>query len=148
MNNKQNGDTGEQEIVELVPCPNCGKKLMVLPPNFPMYDVQCTGCTFRAQVKTNNCKPKNIILGAGYDIYEKVLKAGYLSPPLMVNFRWSTTTGFYQRIIFYPFVAKGNIDKYKLSATAKRANYMMFKYVKLDKIPSVVLYEQFNPLIK
>lgn len=148
MNNKLSGDLGEKDVVDLIPCPNCGKRLMALPPNFPMYDIQCTGCTFRAQVKTNNCKPKNIIFGAGYDIYEKVLKAGFLSPPLIVNFRWNTTDGFHQRIIFYPFVAKGNIKNYRLSPTAKRANYMMFRYEKLDKIPSVVLYEQFNPLLK
>jgi DNA-directed RNA polymerase subunit RPC12/RpoP len=145
MNNKLSGDTGEKEVVELVPCPNCGKKLMTLPQNFPMYDVQCTGCTFRAQVKTNNCEPKNIILGAGYDIYEKVLKAGYLSPPLIVNFKWKVDNKLQQKIIFYPFVAKWNIDKYKLSPSARRANYMMFKYIKLDEIPSMVLYEKTNP---
>lgn len=148
MNNKQNGDLGEQEVVDHVPCPNCQNKLMLLPPNFPMYDIQCTRCTFRSQVKTNNCKPKNVIFGAGYDIYEKVLKAGYLSPPLLVNFRWTTEDGFHQKIIFYPFVAKENIKKYKLSETARRANYMMFRYEKLDKIPSMVLYEIFDPLLK
>lgn len=145
---KESGDNGEKEVVELIPCPNCGKKLMILPPNFPMYDIQCTGCTFRAQVKTNNCKPKNVIFGAGYDIYEKVLKAGYLSPPLIVNFRWNGENGFCQKIIFYPFIAKGNIKKYTLSSTAKRANYKMFRYEKLDKIPSISLYEQFDPLRK
>jgi len=144
MDNKKHGDIGEQEIVDLIPCPNCQNKLMLLPPSFPMYDVQCTRCTFRAQIKTNNCKPKNVILGAGYDIYEKVLKAGYLSPPLIVNFRWTIDGIFHQRIIFYPFVAKGNIKKYKLSEKAQRANYMMFRYEKLDKIPSMVLYERFN----
>ena len=37
--NKQAGDYGEQEIVDLIRCPNCSKKLMLLPPNFPIYDV-------------------------------------------------------------------------------------------------------------
>jgi len=142
MTNKQSGDDGEKEIVELIPCPNCGNKLMLLPPNFPMYDVQCTRCTFRAQIKTNNCKPKNVIFGAGYDIYEKVLKAGFLSPPLIVNFKWNISDIFHQKIIFYPFIGKSNIKKYKLSETARRANYMMFRYEKLDKIPSMVLYEK------
>lgn len=142
MNNKQSGDVGEQEVVDLIPCPNCGKKMMLLPPNFPMYDIQCTGCTFRAQVKTNNCKPKNVIFGAGYDIYEKVLKAGYLSPPLIVNFRWKDDNVTHQKIIFYPFVGKSNIKKYRLSPTARRANYLMFRYEKLDKIPSIVLFVQ------
>lgn len=144
MTNKQSGDDGEKEVVELVPCPNCGNNLMLLPPNFPMYDVQCTQCTFRAQVKTNNCKPKNVIFGAGYDIYEKVLKAGFLSPPLFVNFKWNNNEGFCQKIIFYPFIAKYNIKKYRLSPTARRANYMMFRYEKLDEIPSMVLYEYPN----
>lgn len=146
MSNKENGDKGELEVCDLVPCPNCQNKLMVLPPNFPMYDVQCTRCTFRAQVKTNNSKPKNIIFGAGFDIYDKVLKAGFLSPPLLVNFKWTTEKGSYQRIIFYPFVAKGNIRKYTLAPTAKRANYKMFRYEKLDKIPNMVMYEKFDPL--
>lgn len=44
--NKENGDQGEIEIVEKVPCPNCGKKLMLLPTGYPLYDVQCTGCNF------------------------------------------------------------------------------------------------------
>ncbi|OGY63325.1 MAG: hypothetical protein A3I24_02150 [Candidatus Harrisonbacteria bacterium RIFCSPLOWO2_02_FULL_41_13b] len=72
--NRQAGDIGEKEIMRLVPCPNCAKKLMSLPKNFPLYDIQCTGCSFRAQVKTNNSKPKNEIFGAGWDIMSKVLK--------------------------------------------------------------------------
>lgn len=146
MNNKLIGDIGENEVVQHVACPNCGKKLMLLPPNFPMYDVQCTGCTFRAQVKTSSTKPKNEVFGAGYDIYEKVLKAGYLSPPLIIVFRWETNEGAFSEIKFYPFIAKGNIEKYTLSAEARRANYRMFKYVKLDKIPHMTLHTSFDPL--
>lgn len=141
-NNKMSGDSGELEVVTLVACPNCSKPLMKLPPNFPMYDIQCTNCTFRAQVKTNNCKPKNIIFGAGYDIYEKVLKAGYLSPPLIVNFRWEEAGIQKQKIIFYPFVAKKNIRKYTLSETARRANYRMFRYERLNELPSMTLYQK------
>ncbi|MFA5948594.1 MAG: DpnI domain-containing protein [Candidatus Gracilibacteria bacterium] len=145
MSNKQSGDQGELDVVNLIPCPNCQKKLMILPPNYPLYDVQCTGCVFRAQVKTNNCKPKNVIFGAGYDIYEKVMKAGFLSPPLIVNFKWKNKKGrSCQEIRFYPFVAKGNIKKYRLSEKAKRANYMMFRYEKLDKIPCMVLLQSIS----
>ena len=74
MSNKQNGEIGEKEIVKLVPCPNCKKELMQLPANYPLYDVQCTGCSFRAQIKTINSKPKDTILGAGWEIMDKVLK--------------------------------------------------------------------------
>lgn len=60
-NNKINGNQGEQEVVDLVKCPNCGKDLMLLPTNYPLYDLQCTGCNFRAQVKTNRSKPKKYL---------------------------------------------------------------------------------------
>ena len=133
--NKQFGDEGEREVVELVPCPNCGKELMLLPPSFPMCDVQCSACNFRAQIKTNRSKPKSEIFGAGWDITEKVLKSGYLMPPLIANFKWSDKTGDHQEIRFYPFIPKKNLKKRQLSETARRANYKMFNYIGLDTLP-------------
>jgi len=62
---KSRGDQGEDEVVQKVKCPNCRSKLMKLPPSFPLYDVQCTRCLFRAQIKSARCKPKNEIFGAG-----------------------------------------------------------------------------------
>ncbi len=63
--NKKAGDLGEKEVVEKVSCPNCGKRLMQLPPNYPLYDLQCSSCSFRAPVKTNKSKPKDEIFRAG-----------------------------------------------------------------------------------
>ncbi|MEK7117899.1 MAG: DpnI domain-containing protein [Patescibacteria group bacterium] len=142
MFNKRNGDRGEKEVVELVVCPNCGKKLMLLPPSFPLYDVQCTGCSFRAQIKTNSSKPKSVILGAGWQIMDKVLKSGFITPPLIVNFKWTEKTQQKQEIRFYPFVPKKNLSKYKLSPTARRANYEMFTYTGLDKLPYFPVYKK------
>ena len=139
---KDSGDAGEEEIVNLVPCPNCSKKLMLLPKNYPLYDVQCVGCNFRAQVKTNNSKPKSTIFGAGWDIMEKVLKSGFLVPPLVVNFKWGEKEEDHQEIRFYPFVPKVNLKKHQLSSTARRANYKMFNYINIDQIPFFVLYEK------
>ncbi len=140
--NKKVGDQGEQEVIQLVPCPNCGKKLMGLPTGYPLFDVQCTGCSFRAQVKTNQSKPKKEIFGAGWQIMEKVLKSGYITPPLITNFRWSDKTGAHQEIRFYPFVPKKNLKKYRLPEHARRANYWMFNYIGLDKLPYFILYEK------
>ena len=139
--NKDTGDSGEREVCELVKCPNCSSQLMLLPPSFPLFDVQCTRCLFRAQIKTVSSKPKGSILGAGWDIYEKVLKAGHLSPPLIVNFKWTSGSEKHHDIRFYPFIAKENVKKYQLSETARRANYRMFRYVGLDKLPFVQLYK-------
>lgn len=138
-NNKQSGDAGEQEVVNLAQCPNCESKLMLLPPSFPLYDIQCTKCLFRAQVKTSSGKPSDTIRGAGWDIYEKVLKAGHLAPPLIVNYRWTDKDGEHHEIRFYPFIAKENVQKYTLAPTARRANYRMFNYVRLNELPYIEL---------
>jgi len=136
--NKKIGDLGEREVVKKVPCPNCKKKLMRLPSNYPLYDIQCEGCSFRAQVKTINSKPKNSILGAGWEIMNKVLKSGYMVPPTFVNFKW----GKHQEIKFYPFIPRVHLNKYQLSPTARRANYKMFHYKDLNKIPCFLLYKK------
>lgn len=140
--NKQSGDQGEKEIIDLVPCPNCGKKLMLLPPGYPLYDVQCTGCSFRAQVKTNQKKPTGVVFGAGWQIMDKVLKSGFITPPIFANFKWQENGKEKQEIRFYPFVPKKNLRKYKLSEKARRANYWMFNYIGLDKLPYFIVYKK------
>jgi len=140
--NRQSGDKGEKEVVALVPCPNCGKKLMKLPSNYPLYDTQCTGCSFRAQIKTNNHAPSAVIFGAGWQIMEKVLKSGFITPSMFANFKWKDKKGAHQEIRFYPFVPKNNLRKYKLSEKARRANYWMFNYIGLDNLPFLVVYQK------
>src|ERR1700752_1253001 len=105
VTNKISGDKGEREVIKLIKCPNCERKLMLLPKSYPLYDVQCTGCFFRAQVKTTSgSKPSDHIRGAGWDIIYKVLKAGALVPPLITNNKWKEKGKQRQEIRFYPFV--------------------------------------------
>ena len=139
-NNRIVGDAGEREVVRLVPCPHCGKRLMELPPNYPLYDLQCTGCSFRAQVKTNHSKPKDEIFGAGWEIIEKVLKSGFMVPPLIANFKWMEGGKKRQTILFYPFVPRAHLKKRQLSSKARRANYKMFNYFRLNELPCFTLY--------
>lgn len=140
---RESGNSGEQEIVNLIPCPNCGKSLMKLPPNYPLYDVQCTGCSFRAQVKTNQSKPKSVVFGAGWQIMNKVLKSGYMTPPLFLNFKWIEKGVSKQEVRFYPFVPKKNLFNYRLSEKARRANYEMFTYTGMDKLPHFTPYKNY-----
>ena len=114
---------------------------MPLPTNYPLYDLQCTGCSFRAQVKTNKSKPKDEIFGAGWEIMEKVLKSGFMVPPLFANFKWNQKGIQKQEIRFYPFIPKANLKKRQLSPTARRANYKMFNYVGLSTLPHFVAYK-------
>jgi len=141
MNTRENGDIGEKEVCNFISCPNCSKGLLLLPKNFPLYDIQCEGCNFRAQIKTSNNAPSKTIRGAGWDIIEKVLKAGILPPALILNFKWNEKGKKRQKIIFYPFVPKKHLQKYTLSPEARRANYRMFNYINMDLLPHFVLYE-------
>lgn len=140
--NRQSGDQGEKEVIQKVPCPNCGKKLVALPSGYPLFDVQCSGCSFRAQVKTNHSRPKGVVFGAGWEIMDKVLKSGFITPPIFANFKWNEKGVPRQEIRFYPFVPKKNLRKYKLSEKARRANYWMFNYIGLDRLPYFIVYKQ------
>ena len=137
---KKAGTDGEQEVVDLVSCPNCSKKLMLLPESYPLYDVQCTACSFRAQIKTNLCRPKSEILGAGWDIIDKVLKSGFITPPLIVNFKW----GNQQEIRFYPFIPKINLKKRFTTIKKTGRELWMFNYIGLDKLPYLTVYKNEN----
>jgi hypothetical protein len=142
ISKKELGDNGEQEVVKLVLCPNCHKKLMLLPKNYPLYDVQCTGCMFRAQIKTNLCKPKKEIFGAGWNIIDKVLKSGFTTPPLITNFKWEDKQGKHQEIRFYPFIPKGNLRKRFTTINKTKRELWMFNYIGIDKVPHFLLYKR------
>lgn len=68
----------------------------------------------------------------------KVLKAGYIIPPTFVNFKWKN----HQEIRFYPFIPKTTLKNYQLSSKARRANYKMFLYTGMDKIPYFIVYKK------
>lgn len=145
FSNYSSGIKGEKEVIKMIPCPNCGKRLFLLPPNYPLYDVSCVGCSFRAQVKTNNAKPRGTLFGAGWHVMDKVLKAGFITPPTIVNFKWEENKSKHQEIRFYPFIPRKNLRKYKLSKRARRANYWMFHYVGMNdqsKLPFFILFKR------
>lgn len=137
---KITGDEGENQVIKLVPCPNCGKSLMLLPKDYPLYDLQCTGCFFRVQVKTNLCKPRKSVRGAGWGILEKALKVGVAMPPLILNFVWIENGTRKQKILFYPFIPKANLKIRCLPPP--RETYRMYDYVGLDELPHFVLYDE------
>lgn len=136
----QTGRDGELYIAENIACPNCGKPLMQLPRNYPLFDVQCTGCSFRAQVKSRNARPSSKLFGAGWDVLRKVLKSGYMVPSLIAYYHWKEKDGSIRREVrFFPFIPKTHLFPYSLSPSAKQANWKMFIYVHLDKLPHLIL---------
>jgi hypothetical protein len=137
---KATGDEGERYVAANVPCPNCSKPLQQLPASFPLYDVQCSSCLFRAQVKTPRSKPRGRIRGAGWRIMEHALKTGQPVPPLIVNFVWQAGGGKQHREVrFYPLIPRRHLERYKLGPTHSHPNYPMFNYIGLDRLPCFVL---------
>ena len=125
------GGAGEKEVIRLVRCPNCGKRLKQQPPGYPLYDVHCTACSFRAQVKTNQRKPKNVNFGAGWTILKSALKTGAFIPPLIVNSKGGERSPTKREIRFYPFIPRDNIKK----RGAAKGSYPMFNYIGLLDLP-------------
>lgn len=141
-NNKIAGDKGEVEVVKLVACPNCGRKLMLLPTAYPLYDVQCSGCFFRAQVKSiSESTKKTTIRGAGWEIMNKVLKSGSLVPSLIVNFKWSENSKEKQEIRFYPFIKKTQLLSYTANIKSRNRKHKMFNY-NLSGVQYYILYSK------
>lgn len=138
---KPTGNLGELDVISKIKCPNCSKELMLLPKNYPLFDIQCTACNFRAQVKTNNTPPKSIIRGAGWDILNKVTKAGFLLPPLIVNFKWKEKGEKKQEIRFYPFIRKGSLKPYLANIKSRNRKYKMFNYDLSELIYSRLYFE-------
>ena len=142
VSNKIIGDKGELEVIKHVKCPNCGRNLMLLPNSYPLYDIQCTGCFFRAQVKSaNGAKPHDVIRGAGWEIMNKVLKAGSLVPPLIVNFKWIENGKKRQEIRFYPFIKKTHLNNYTANIKSRKRKYKMFNY-NLKEVKYYIVYSK------
>lgn len=138
---KMTGDKGELDVIKLVKCPSCKKELMLLPNSFPLFDVQCTACSFRAQVKTNNTSPKKEIFGATWAVIDHVLKSGFPVPPLFANFKWTERGEKHQRILFYPFIPRAHLKKRFTTIKKSGRSLWMFNYINLDQLPVFVLYK-------
>ena len=141
--NRDRGTGGEVDVVEKLDCPNCGKALELLPSGFPLFDVQCTGCVFRAQIKTNRCRPKIQVYGAGHQVLSHFQRTGQLIPPLIVSFSWSAGRRRLQEMWFYPFLTNDNIKKRTRGVKGSRPGYKEFNYVGLldEHTPRVLLYK-------
>lgn len=69
---------------------------------------------------------------------EKVVKAGFLVPPLIVNHKWTEGDVAKQEIRFYPFVMRRNLIKRVANIHGGKRIYNMFDY-DLSGLPHFVL---------
>lgn len=138
------GVEAEQFVVARVPCPSCGSALRGLPPGYPLYDVECTRCLLRAQVKRVLAPPRDRIRGASWDVISHHVRTGHLIPPLFACFGWPKGGSAPSVVWFFPFIPLRNIEKRTLSERHQTPGRRMTEYVRMRALPHVVVYEA-NP---
>jgi hypothetical protein len=143
---KETGDAGETFVAENVPCPNCGKQLLLLPASYPLFDIQCGSCLFRCQVKTTRTKLHTQIRGAGQRIMETAQRLGSPIPPIISVSNWGNDDNSPPMVRFFPFIPRTHLKEHRPFKNSDpddprypRRNYRMFNYVRMDKLPSFVL---------
>jgi hypothetical protein len=123
-------------------CPYCGKTLACLPTATPVYDVACTRCEFRAQVKSVETPPRPRIRGASARPLAGLRLAGKLSPPIIVVWGWNGVERTAQSITLFPLVPWANIRERVLPLKHKtEAGRLMVDYHNLASLPQISLYE-------
>lgn len=137
------GDLGELFVVKSAACPSCGRNLVQLPEGYPLFDLQCSACIFRCQVKATSKRPKNQILGAGWDIFEAVLKTGQPVPPLIYVADVGEQKADATSARFFPFIPRKNlIVRHPFPSGHPRSHYRQFTYVKMNEVPSFFLDDE------
>jgi hypothetical protein len=123
------GEAAEQFVVENVRCPSCGSTLRQLPPGYPLFDLQCSRCLFRAQVKRVQEKPRSRLRGGSWSVVSTYLRTGQLLPPMFVCFDWPRKQAEPGSVYLFPLVPAKNVikrvlsDKHKTDAGRAMAEY-------------------------
>lgn len=134
------GDLGEDFVAKNAPCPACGKTLTKLPESYPLFDLQCSACTFRCQVKATGKRPQKNILGAGWTIFNAALKTGQQVPPLVYVANLNEGPPI---VRFYPFIPRSHLEpRQPFPDGHKRESYLQFSYLRMNRVPSFVLNEK------
>jgi hypothetical protein len=142
LNRATEGRQAEQFVVENVRCPSCDKALRELPRGYPLYDVECVRCLFRAQVKRVKAAPRDRIRGGSYDIPRHHLKTGHLLPPMFVCFGWETGADAPQEVWFFPLVPARNLTMRVLSERHATPGRSMAEYIGMRALPHAVVWQK------
>jgi hypothetical protein len=138
--NARLGRQAEDFVVEHLSCPSCASLLRPLPPGYPLYDVECVRCVFRAQVKRVRAQPRDRIRGGSWTILSHHLKTGHLLPPMFVCFGWPASEDRPSTVWFFPLVPAVNVRPRKLSENHKTAaGRLMTEYERMRELPHMVL---------
>ena len=140
MSNAARGTEAENFVVAHVPCPSCAQALRKLPAGYPLYDVDCTRCLFRAQVKRVLEKPRSRVRGASWEVTNHHLRTGNLIPPMFVCFGWKTDAAAPTAIYFFPLVPATHVQPRTLSKRHATPGRRMTEYVRMLDLPYAVVW--------
>lgn len=136
------GEEAERFVVEHVVCPSCGSPLRQLPPGYPLFDVQCAACLFRAQVKRVQEQPRSRLRGGSWSVGNTYLRTGQLLPPMYVCFGWPRSQPEPTAVYFFPLVPARNVAKRVLSPRHKTdAGRAMAEYRDMLSLPHQVVVD-------
>lgn len=134
------GTEAEVFVVEHVPCPSCGHRLRSLHPGFPLHDVECSRCLFRAQVKRILAPPRDRIRGASWDVLNHHLRTGQLVPPIFACFGWKRVAPAPGVIYFFPFIPASHVKRRVLSEKHATPGRKMTEYERMLELPRFVVW--------
>jgi hypothetical protein len=141
ISNSESGERAVQFVLANVRCPYCEKALMDLPRATPVYDVACSRCEFRAQVKSVETSIRSRIRGASARPLVGLRLAGKLSPPLIVVWRWDGERRTADEVSLFPLVPWSHVRERVLPANhATMAGRLMVDYHDLGRLPKIPLY--------
>jgi hypothetical protein len=134
------GDEAERFVAASVHCPSCAGRLRQLPAGYPLFDVQCASCLFRAQTKRVKERPRSRLRGGSWSVVNLYLRTGQLLPPMFVCFDWPDTRRKPGFVYFFPFVPATNVKRRVLSQRHKTdAGRAMAEYVDMLALPHRIL---------
>lgn len=141
ISNTESGERAVEFVIALVKCPYCVKTLVDLPRATPVYDIACTRCEFRAQVKSVETKKRSRIRGASAGPLAGLRLAGKASPPLIVVWGWDGVDRTATEVSLFPLVPWSHIRERVLPDThSTMAGRRMVDYHGLSTLPHFSLY--------
>jgi hypothetical protein len=134
------GKEAERFVVDRVRCPSCGHRLLQLPPGYPLYDVACSYCLLRAQVKRILAKPRDRVRGASWEVMNHHIKTGHLIPPMFACFGWPAGRLEPEVIWFFPLIPTKHIEMRELSERHQTPGRRMTEYVRMREVPHMIVF--------
>jgi hypothetical protein len=141
ISNTESGERAVEFVLLQTKCPYCVKALVDLPRATPVYDVACSRCEFRAQVKSVETPKRSRIRGASARPLAGLRLAGKLSPPLIVVWGWDGEARSAAEVSLFPLVPWSHVRERVLPPNhATMAGRLMVDYHDLKNVPHFTLY--------